>query len=86
MEKKEEIAAGAPERIAGVTIIPIIETATGSWRHRRDFSAHGLKRPVGVIIVSSLSAKSFDSDGREVPLEDYIKKVPEHETILKNTL
>jgi hypothetical protein len=74
MEK--EVRVEAPVTIAGITVVPVVETAKNRWSARRGFSFLGFKQPVSVIIVTSEGKKAFNMDGEELSLEQLGEEFP----------
>jgi len=70
MEEKKEIITGSPVTVAGLTLIPIVETRLNCWRCRNSVSLSGSKRAIGVIIISPQGEKTYNIDGDEVALEE----------------
>lgn len=82
--EKDKIYAELPAIVPGATIIPIVKV-TSDYRDKiHAISYFGLKRPIGVIVISPTYTKSFRINGEEAPLDDFIKQVPDLETIMQN--
>lgn len=81
MEKKK-VEIGSPLTIAGITLIPIIETSLHSWQRKGGISFLGMKQPLSVVVISPSEKKAFKISGEEVPLDELIEEVP----ILKEKL
>lgn len=75
MEKKR-IGADFPVTVAGVTLIPVTEAILNCWPSKRGISFFGVKRPLGVIMISPSGQKAFRASGEEIPLERFIQEVP----------
>ncbi len=75
MEKKK-VTVGHPFTVAGVTLIPVIESSLSCWNIKGIFSFFGVSQPVSIVAVSTSEKKAFSSSGEEVPLARLIKEVP----------
>jgi hypothetical protein len=75
MEKKE-INAESPVTIYGMTLIPVVEVSLNHWQGKAGLSFFGVKKPVGMILVSPSGKKAFRMTGEEVPLEQFMQEVP----------
>jgi len=81
MEKKE-VKVGNPVTIAGVTLIPVVEVLLNGWHGKGGISFYGIKRPVGVVVLSPGVKKAFRVTGEEVPLDQLQQEVPSVKEIL----
>jgi hypothetical protein len=70
MEEKKEIVAGSPVPVAGLTVIPVVETRLNSRRFRNAVSISGSRRAIGVIVTSPEGEKTYNIEGEEVTLEE----------------
>ena len=77
MEEKKEIITGSPVTVAGLTLIPIIETRLYHWRYRNSFSLLGSKQAIGIIVVTPILTKALKVNGEEVTLEELIQEFPD---------
>lgn len=75
MEKKR-LGADTPVTVAGVTLIPVTETILNRWPVKKGVSFLGIKRPMGVIMISPSWKKAFRISGEEIPLDQFIQEVP----------
>ncbi len=75
MEKKK-IDTDVPITIAGITLIPVTEAILNCWPVTKGISFFGIKRPLGVIMISPSGRKAFRTSGEEIPLEQFIQEVP----------
>ena len=81
MEKKE-VGIGNPVAIAGVTLIPVTKVSLNYWHSNSGILFFGVKRPVGVIVVSPSEKRAFRISGEEVSLDELIQEVPGIKEIL----
>ncbi len=80
MEEKKEIITGSPVTVAGLTLIPIMETRLHHWRYRNSFSSFGSKQVIGIIVVTPTLTKALKVNGEEVALEELKREFPDLET------
>ena len=80
MEEKKEIITGSPVTVAGLTLIPIMETRLHHWRYRNSFSLFGSKQAIGIIVVTPTMTKALKVNGEEVALEVLKQEFPDLET------
>ena len=81
MEKKE-VKVGNPVTVAGVTLIPVVEVSLNGWHGKSGISFYGIKRTVGVVLLSPPLKKAFRVTGEEVPLDQFIQEIPSVKEIL----
>ena len=84
MEKKE-VTIGNPVSVAGITLIPIIETSVKYGRSQRHIIASGTVQPVSIIVVTPSGRSAFRITGEEVPLDQLGKEVPAIRKLLAET-
>ncbi len=75
MEKKK-VTIGHHLTVAGVTLIPVIESSLSCWNIKGIFSFFGVSQPVSIVAVSTSEKKAFSNTGEEVPLGQLIREVP----------
>ena len=83
MEKKR-VGADTPVAVAGVTLIPVTEVILNCWPAKKGISFLGMKRPLGVIMISPSWQKAFRISGEEIPVEQFIQEVPGIKQVLDN--
>ena len=76
MEEKK-IVAGAAVTIDGVTLIPVVRVSLNCWRVKGGVVSFGVKHPVGVVVVSSSTSRTFRISGEEVPLAQFTQEFPD---------
>jgi hypothetical protein len=76
MEGKREIRAEAPLQLGGVTVVPISELRLRGWSSGDGLSACGVKRPLGVIVVSAGGRVGFKVTGQAVPADRLEQEFP----------
>jgi len=81
MEEKKEIVAGNPVTVAGLTVIPIVETRLNFRRCRNSVSVSGSRRAIGVIITSPQGEKAFNINGEEVAPGELKEEFPDVESL-----
>ena len=84
MEKKE-VTIGNPVSVAGVTLIPIVESSIKYGRSQRRIVASGTVQPVSIIVVTPSGRSAFRITGEEVPLDQLGKEVPAIRKLLAKT-
>jgi hypothetical protein len=80
MEEKKEIITGSPVTVAGLTLIPIMETRLYHWRYHNSFALFGSKQAIGMIVVTPTLTKALKVNGEEVTLEELKREFPDLET------
>ena len=84
MEEKKEIIAGSPLKVAGLTLIPVVETRLQHWRYRKSFSVFGSRQAICIIIITPTTKKAFKVTGEEVTLEELQDELPDLEKNLES--
>jgi hypothetical protein len=75
MERK--IAETCPAlSVMNVTLVPIVETSLSCWHNGTGISVFGIKKPIGVVVVSPLYKKVITVDGEEFPVEQFLAEHP----------
>lgn len=77
MEKK--VFAESPARVAGLTIIPVVESRISFLQEKEGLYLWGSKEPLAVILISKNSQKVYRLNGEEiyeVSIEDLAKDYP----------
>ena len=72
----KKVSADAPITVADVTVIPVTESVSHCWNGKRVVSFFGVKRPVGVVMVSPSWRKAFRITGEEIPVAQFIQEAP----------
>ena len=79
----EEVKAGQPIRVGEFTLVPMERTLVSCVGVKRGVVVRGSKSPVGIVVVSAEDTRALDLNGKEVPLEHYLKEVPDLAPLLK---
>ena len=75
--KIEEVKAGQPIRVGEITLVPI-ECSFVSWVGMEGGAVvRGSKGLAGIVVVSGENMYAIDLTGEEVPMDRYLKQVPE---------
>ena len=74
---REEIRIEAPVAVAGVTLIPVVQTSLDCWHRTGNLALFGIKQPVSVVVVSPLEIRAFRINGDEVSLDQIVKEAPD---------
>ena len=75
--KIEEVKAGKPIRVAEITLVPIELTIVSCVGMEGRAAVQGSKGLVGIVVVSGNNRYAIDLAGEEVPMDQYLKQVPE---------
>ena len=75
--KIEEVKAGQPVRVGAVTLVPIERTFASCVGMEGGVVGRGSKGLVGIVVVSGKNRYAIDLTGEEVPMDHYLKQVPE---------
>jgi len=84
MEKKE-VTIDNPVSVAGVTLIPIVESSVKYMCSQRRIAAYGTVQPVSIVIVTPSGRSAFRITGEEVSLDQLGKEVPAIKKLLAKT-
>ena len=75
--KIEEVKAGHPTTVGEITLVPIERTFVSCVGMESGTVVQGSKGLAGIVIVSGKSRYAIDLTGEEVPMDHYLKQVPE---------
>ena len=75
--KIEEVKAGRPIKIGEITLVPIERTFVSCVGMEGGAVVRGSKGIVGILVVSGKNRYAVDLTGEEVPMDRYLKQVPE---------
>ncbi len=75
--EKEEISAGERITVGQVTLVPILRTAAHCRMGSRGIIGSGSREVLGVVVLSPAGHRALNVAGESVPVEDYIRLVPE---------
>ena len=75
--KIEEAKAGQPIRVGEITLVPIERTFVSCIGMECGAVVRGSKGLAGIVIVSGNNRYAIDLTGEEVPMDRYLKQVPE---------
>ena len=75
--KIEEVTAGQPIRVGEITLVPIERTLVSGVGIGGGAVVGGSKGFVGIVVVSGENRYAIDPTGEEVPMDRYLKQVPE---------
>jgi len=81
--EKEEVSTGTVIRIGEVTLIPILRTVVVCLSGRQGVTGFGTREVIGIVVVSPEANHAISISGEEVPIEDYVEKVPEVRELLR---
>ena len=73
----EEVKAGQPIRVGGITLVPIERTFASCVGMEGGAVVRGSKDLAGIVVVSGKNRYAIDLTGEEVPMNHYLKHVPE---------
>lgn len=85
MEKKEDVIAGEPIIIGETTLLPIIRTVVICQSGRNGITGFAGKDIVGVVVISPAEQRAINVLGEEVPVTDYVARVPEVAELLRGS-
>ncbi len=77
--ENQEIRIDNSLTVAGITLVPVVQITLSYWHGDSGISYFGAKRPIGVVVVSPSAKKAFRITGEEVPLDQFIREVPNME-------
>ena len=77
-----ELRAGAPVVVAGVTLIPLERLRVVSTAWRQDCWVHATKEAFALVICDAHGPHAVDADGHPLSIEHLIELVPELQTAL----
>ena len=75
--KIDEVKAGQPIRVREITLVPIERTFVSCGGMEGGVVVRGSKGLVGIVVVSGKNRYAIDLTGEEVPMDCYLKQVPE---------
>ena len=75
--KIEEVKAGQPIRVGEITMVPIERTIVTCVGMHGGAAVRGSKDLAGIVVVSGKNRYAIDLTGEEVPVDRYLKQVPE---------
>ena len=75
--KIEEVKAGQPIRVGETTLVPIEHTFVSCVGMEGGAVVRGSKGIAGIVVVSGKNRYALDLTGEEVPMDRYLKQVPE---------
>ena len=75
--KIEEVKAGQPIRVGEITLVPIERTFVSCVGMEGGAVVRGSKGLAGIVVVSGKNRYAIDLTGEEVPVNRYLKQVPE---------
>ena len=75
--KIEEVKAGQPIRVGEMTLVPIERTFVSCVGMEGGAVVRGSKGLAGIVVVSGRNRYAIDLTGQEVPMDRYLKQVPE---------
>lgn len=70
--------------IGEITIIPLKEINTYYVNNRDSLSVYASSEPIGIVINSRQGKWAIDVQGKQVPLETYIREIPGLKHTLEN--
>jgi len=71
----EEVSAGQPITVGGITLLPIVRTSISYRNVNSGIVCFGSKNPVGVVIISPKWKSAINVAGEEVPIDQYMEQV-----------
>ena len=75
--KIEELKTGQPIRVGEITLVPIERTMVSCVGMESGAVVRGSKGVAGIVVVSGKNRCGIDLTGEEVPMDRYLKQVPE---------
>ena len=73
----EEVKAGQPIRVGEITLVPIECAFVSCAGMEGGAVVRGSKGLAGILVVSGKNRYVIDLTGEEVPMDRYLKQVPE---------
>ena len=75
--KIEEVKAGQPIRVGEIALVPIERTFVSCVGMEGGAVVRGSKGIAGIVVVSGKNRYTIDLTGEELPMDRYLKQVPE---------
>ena len=75
--KIEDVKAGQPIKVGEITLVPIETTFLSCVGMEGGAVVRGSKGLAGIVVVSGKNRYAIDLTGEEVPMDRYLKQVPE---------
>ena len=75
--EKRKVRIDTALDIHGLTLIPVIETSLQYRYYNNILSCYYSRNPVIVLIVSDQTVKAFHISGKELPLEELYRLIPD---------
>ena len=75
--KIEEVKAGQPISVGEIMLVPIERTFVSCVGMEGGAVVRGSKGIAGIVVVSGKNRYAIDLTGEEVPMDRYLKQVPE---------
>ena len=73
----EEVKAGQPITVGELTLVPIERTSVSCVSVEGGAVFRGSKSLAGIVVASGRDRHAIDLTGEEVPIDRYLKQVPE---------
>ena len=68
----KQISKGPSLTIAGVTLLPVIQTTSNHWQCDNLLSFWGNKEPIGIVVQTQSARLAFRITGEEVSVEELV--------------
>ena len=73
----EDVRAGQPIRVREITLVPIERAFVSCVAMEGGAVVRGSKGIAGIVVISGKTRYAIDLTGDEVPMDRYLKQVPE---------
>ena len=84
--KFEELKAGQPIRVGEITLVPIERTFASCVGMGGGAVVRGSKGLEGIVVVTGKNRNAIDLTGDEVPVDRFLKQVPELARLLERLM
>ena len=82
MVEKQEVTAGQRITIGQVTVVPVVRTTVCGDNKGSGFTVFGAREVLGIMVASPDGVRAIDISGEEVPIEKYLRQVPQLAEVL----
>lgn len=78
----KELRTGNPLVVGAVTFVPIECCSLHFATWNMGCCLSGFKEPFAIIVLDADGVRAFDTEGREIPLQSLIRKIPDLDALL----
>lgn len=74
--ERETISVGQSITVGEATLLPLVRTVVRCQESGGGVVCSGLKHVTAVVVLSPEGTRALNGEGEEVPVEQYVQKVP----------